>query len=142
MSAENVELVRRWWEEIEEWFDESGRDRDVLRQIPVRYMAEDVVYEEDPAWPDAGTYRGRDAVIDRFLEYLDTLGMRRIELGDVLDAGDQVVLEGRIYFGAGSDAGESLSYLWGYTVRVEDGRVAHFRAWIDPAEGRRAAGLS
>jgi hypothetical protein len=41
----------------------------------------------------------------------------------------------------GGDAGEAVEFLWTYTVRVEDGRIAHFRAWYDHHEALEAAGL-
>jgi ketosteroid isomerase-like protein len=140
MSRENVELVRRFWTDASEWFDESDRDPQRLAEISARYASEDLVYEEDPVWPDAGTYRGREAVMRRFLEYADLLQMQAFEVGEVIDAGDLVFLEARIHM-LGGDSAQSLRFLWGYTVRVERGRVVHFRAWFDPAEGRRAAGL-
>jgi ketosteroid isomerase-like protein len=143
MSEENVEIVRRWWAESSDWFnDPKGGDPERLAEISARYASEDVVFEEDPVWPDAGTYRGRDAIMDRFLEYFDVLQMHQIEIGEVIDADDVVYLEFRAHMGLGADAGQTQTFLWGYTVKVEEGRVVHFRAWFDPEEGRRAAGLS
>ena len=142
MSAENVEIVRKWWTGASEWFnDPNENDPERLAEISAEYAAEDIVYEEDPVWPDASSYRGQDAILKRFLEYFDVLGMRRIEIGEIIDAGDLVFLEFRAHMGLGAE-GENVSFLWGYTVRVEKGRVVHFRAWFDPEEGRRAAGLS
>jgi ketosteroid isomerase-like protein len=69
------------------------------------------------------------------------LGMERIEVGEIVDGDDAVFLEFHVDYGLGSDAGQSLSYPWGYTVKVEQGRVVHFRAWMDPKEARRAAGV-
>jgi hypothetical protein len=41
----------------------------------------------------------------------------------------------------GGDEWPALEYLWTYTVRVENGRIAQLRAWYDPHEAVRAAGL-
>jgi ketosteroid isomerase-like protein len=103
-------------------------------------MTQDVVYEEDPIWPDAGTFRGRDAVSRRYVEYRDLVHLDSIEPGEVTDAGDLVVARVRIEM-LGGDDGQALDFLWTYTVRVEDGRISHFRAWYDPDEAARAAGL-
>ena len=42
----------------------------------------------------------------------------------------------------GADGGEAVEFFWTYTLRVEGGRIAHFRAWYDPQEALEAAGLS
>src|SRR3954468_3441586 len=55
MSRENVEIVRAWLDTWVMWFN-SGRDPDRLARLASDYMAPDVIYEEDPVWPDAGTY--------------------------------------------------------------------------------------
>ena len=139
MSQENVEIVRRWIDGWVEWFN-SRRDAKELVQIYDQYTAAAVIYEEDPVWPDAGVFRGREAVLRRFLEYVDLLHIEGVNRGEVIDAGDSVLAEVRIEI-LGSDAGEAVEFLWGYAVRIEEGRVAHFRAWYDRDEAARAVGL-
>jgi ketosteroid isomerase-like protein len=139
MSQENVEIVRRWIDGWVEWFN-SRRDAKELAQIYDQYTAAAVIYQEDPVWPDAGVFRGRKAVLRRFLEYVDLLHIEGVNRGEVIDAGDSVLAEVRIEI-LGSDAGEAVEFLWGYTVRIEEGRVAHFRAWYDRDEAARAVGL-
>jgi hypothetical protein len=57
------------------------------------FTASAVVYEEDSVWPDARVFRGRDAVVRRFIDYLDLVHIRRVTPGEVLDAGDVVLAE-------------------------------------------------
>ena len=139
MSASDAEIVRAWLDAAVGWFD-SPRDLGQLAKINDRYLARDVTYAEDPAWPDAGTYQGRDAVSQRLVEYGDLMHIEGIARRRVIDAGDSVLAEVRIEM-LGADAGRPIEFLWTYTVRIEDGRIAQFRAWYDPAEAARAAGL-
>ena len=118
MSQENVEVVRAWLDAWVEWFN-SERDRDRLALVASDYMAPTVTYEEDPVWPDAGTYRGLDAVLRRFADYIDLVHIERVEPGEVVDAGELVVAEVRIAM-LGADEGEAVEFLWTYTLRVEE----------------------
>ena len=140
MSQENVEIVRNWMDAGAGALS-SGDDLDALAQAADPYLTPSVVYEEDPVWPDAGTFRGRDALVRRFLEYRDCIHLESVTRGDVIDAGDLVLAQARVKM-LGGDEWPALEYLWTYTVRVENGRIAHLRAWYDPDEAARAAGLS
>jgi len=91
-------------------------------------------------WPDAGSYHGLDAVVRRFAEYIDLVHIEGVEAGQVTDAGDLTVVELRIAM-LGADTGEAIEFLWTYTVRIQDGRIAHFRAWYDRGQALEAAGL-
>jgi ketosteroid isomerase-like protein len=139
MSQENVEIVRRWLDAWVGWFN-STRDSDRLEVLAAEFMAENVTYEEDPVWPDAGSYDGLDAVVRRFAEYIDLVHVERVEPGEVIEAGDLVVAEVRIAM-LGADAGQAVEFLWTYTLAVEDDRIVHFRAWYDRDQALEAAGL-
>jgi ketosteroid isomerase-like protein len=139
MSQANVEVVRAWVDTWVGWFN-SDRDSDRLATAASEYLAPSVTYEEDPVWPDAGTYRGVEAVLRRFSDYIDLVHLERVESKEVVDAGDLIVAQVRIAM-LGADAEESVEFLWTYTFRLEDGRIAHFRAWYDPDQALEAAGL-
>jgi ketosteroid isomerase-like protein len=139
MSQENVEVVRSWLDAWLEWFN-SERDPDRLAIAASDYMAPNVIYEEDPIWPDSGTYRGMDAVLRRFADYIDLVHIEGVEPGEVVDGGDLIVAEVRIAM-LGADEGEAVEFLWTYTLRVEEGRIAQFRAWYDQGQALGAAGL-
>jgi ketosteroid isomerase-like protein len=140
MSQENVEIVRAWLDTWVVWFN-SQRDPDRLARLASEYLAPDVTYEEDPVWPDAGTYHGLTAVVRRFADYVDLVHIEGVEAGEAIDAGDVVIAKVRIAM-LGADAGEAVEFLWTYTLRVENGRIMHFRAWYDPKQAFEAAGLS
>jgi ketosteroid isomerase-like protein len=139
MSQENVEIVGAWWKAVAGWFN-SPRDPEALGRIINQYMAANVRYEEDPIWPDAGAFRGRDALHRHFLEYAEFMHIERMSRGQVIDAGDSVLTEIRIEM-LGGDVGEAVEHLWAFTAEVEDGRIVHFRGWYDPDEAARAAPL-
>jgi ketosteroid isomerase-like protein len=136
---EKVEIVRAWWTAIVDWFN-SPRDPDALAQLVNERTAVDVIYEEDPRWPDARAFRGRAAVYRRFLEYVDLMQIEGASLGEVIDAGDSVLAEIRIEM-LGGDPGEAVEHLWSFTAQVEGGAIAYMRSWYDPDEAARAAGL-
>jgi ketosteroid isomerase-like protein len=140
MSQENVEIVDAWWTAVAAWFN-SPRDPEALGRIVNQYMAANVIYKEDPIWPDAGAFRGPDAVYRRFLDYADLMHIEGMSRGQVIDAGDSVLADVRIEM-LGGDVGEALEHLWAFTAEVEDGRIAHFRGWYHPDEATRAVGLA
>jgi ketosteroid isomerase-like protein len=130
MSEENVELVRR---------DIAARD------------ARDWTDLADIWHPDielnlvrgSGTYRG----IDQITEFLDTLSNLhadyRVEAGEVLDAGDQVVtverVSGRGLKGSVADGwiGETLFKVIGF----KDGRMWRVTEYPTRSKALEAAGL-
>ena len=107
-----------------------------------RVAHEDIVYVEDPKWPGADTYEGRDAVIECFSRYDEILGEgAAASVEDIRDAGEEVVAIVRVA-GRTRDSYVPYDHTWGYTVRTADGAVSYFRAWFSPAEALEAAGLS
>jgi ketosteroid isomerase-like protein len=52
---------------------DAFRDEGVEGLLP--YLAADVVWEEDPGWPDAQTWHGRDGVRSTFRERLDSIAI-------------------------------------------------------------------
>lgn len=103
----------------------------------VAALARDVEWHESPALPDAGVFRGRDAVrafLERFLESWQDLQQ---EIEDVVVEGDRAALmihlraRGR---GSGAWVGARYAHVWtvrgGAGVRVDayDDREAALRA--------------
>ena len=132
MSQKDVELVRRAW----------GADGWGLEEVASTYWHPDVEYVEDPRWPGASRYRGRDAVLACFRAYQDTMGPRAdgaVSVERVLDAGDrQVAL---VRFHGRSTSGVPHEHLWGYEVRAKDGLIVYFRAYYEAREALKAVGL-
>jgi ketosteroid isomerase-like protein len=131
MSQEDVEIVRQFFDAF----------LDGPRALE-RVAHEDVVYVEDPKWPGADTYEGRDAVIECWSRYDELLGEGAAAyVKDIRDAGEEVVAIVRVA-GRTRDTGIPYDHTWGYTCRTTDGAVSYFRAWFSPAEALEAFGLS
>jgi ketosteroid isomerase-like protein len=134
MSQENVEIVRRA-------FDGAGARS--IEQTAETFWHPDITYVEDPRWPGASTYKGRDAALRCFKQYMDALGREEdfvLRVERVIDAGARQVPFVRIGSRA-SASGLPHEHLWGYVVEVEDGRIIYLRAYYEPAEALEAAGL-
>ena len=135
MSQENVEIVRKAF---------GGANARGLREAAEVYWHADVEYVEDPRWPGASRYRGRDAVVRCFESYMEALGREEdltVTVERVLDAGTRQVPLVRVR-GHASTSGAPHDHLWGYVVEVREGHIVYFRAYHDPAEALAAVGLS
>jgi ketosteroid isomerase-like protein len=135
MSQENVEIVRRAFE---------GAGAQGLQETAETYWHPEVEYVEDPRWPGASTYRGRDAVLRCFQAYMDEAMGREADLSvtveRVFDAGERQVPFVRVQ-SAASISGVPHEHLWGYVVEVREASIVYFRAYYVPEEALEAAGL-
>jgi ketosteroid isomerase-like protein len=132
VSHEDAELVR--------WAFEGARD---LEETAQAYWHPDIEYVEDPRWPGASRYKGRDAVLGCFQAYTEALGRAEdftITVERLFDAGERQVPFVRFQSRA-STSGVPHEHLWGYVVEVRDGRIVYFRAYYEPHEALAAVGL-
>jgi ketosteroid isomerase-like protein len=102
---------------------------------------EDVVYEEDPLFPGAAAYSGREAALARFREYEEQLGRGTVVIESVDESEEQVVVVWR-HSGVTPGAEVPFEHRWAWVVRLRDGRAAHIRAYLDPDEALRAVQAS
>ena len=131
MSQENVEVVRQGFE--------LGLDA-----AAERYWDANIEYHEDPRWPGASSYRGREAVVRCFRDYFETLGAEdagSVSVERVLDAGERGVVA-FVRFSGQAPSGLPHEHTWGYVVRVAGERIVYFRAYYEPTEALKALGLS
>ena len=134
MSREAVEVVRNAFE--------GGAARG-LQQPAETYWHPEVEYEEDPRWPGASRYKGRDAVLRCFQAYMEALGREEdltVTVERVFDAGERQVPFVRVH--GTSTTGVPHEHLWGYVVEVKEGLIAYFRAYYWPWDALEATGLS
>jgi len=130
MSRENVDLVRRF-------FDHLNATGEFLWDA----IDPEVEWVIDPMALLAGTYRGHEGV-KMFLARLEEgFDQMRIELDNLIDAGDSVVALGRTCFhGLGSDVTAEQAIGWVFAVR--ESRIVRSQTYFRPAEAVEAAGLA
>jgi ketosteroid isomerase-like protein len=106
------------------------------------YASPNVVWRDDPRLPDPVTAEGLDAVISRFQDYIDVVGLFQLKPLEIAEVGD-----GRLYSvvtvtvrGEGSGATVSDDHL--HIVRVADGRIAELWQRLDVGQAKRELGIA
>jgi ketosteroid isomerase-like protein len=130
MSQENVAVVERAWEAF------SRGDLDAF----FADVADDVEFEEDPTFPEAGVFRGREQVTAYIRAFQEQMRDHRFEVEDVRDLGDRVLaLVHETARGAtsGIDVDQRAAFLYEFRA----GLIVRVRAYLDRAEGLEAVGL-
>ena len=134
MSQENVEIVRG---AIGPMSQDAAEDE--ARTTSVQRLAPGVEFEEDPRFPEAGTYRGRAEVLRYFTEFVSQFEDFVLTVEDLGHRWGR-----RARLPAHPRPGRQAAPLrrpagWIFTVR--DGEVVRIRADLDRAEALAAAGL-
>ena len=138
MSRENVEVVRELLGG-ETSFEIAG-DTSFAQEFVDR-LAPDVEYREDPRFPEAGTYRGRDEVRRYWLQFVAQFDRYVLTVEDIIDAADDAVLVCLHLEGRGTGGGAEFEARAGWVYTVRDGQVVRITAYLDRAEAFEAVGL-
>lgn len=130
MSAENVEIARQAYETL----NEGGLDR------ITEFLDPDVEWEIRGVAPNAGSYRGLDAVREVIEDWLGAFDELRIEPEEFIDAGpDQVVVlvrdQGRI---KGADA--RIDHRFAHVWTLRDGKLVRFQSFFEKEQALQAVG--
>jgi ketosteroid isomerase-like protein len=144
MSQENVENLRGY---LESWNGRTlqGQSRPwegiLSSEVVADLFDPDVVYEDGNPPDHVGeSYRGLDGVIRAAERWVEPCEWLIVELERILDAGDRVVSIHRAQMQMrynGIEFGSPMAYV--YTFR--DGKIVHFRSYVDPSEALEAVGL-
>jgi ketosteroid isomerase-like protein len=130
MSQENVDAFRGVIEAINERGPEAG----------ILFDAE-IEFREDPEFPDAQVYRGRDEVVRNFREFTASFEYYRFEIEDLRDAGGDKVIAVLREQARGKASGLEVDRQSGWVATFRDGKVLSFEIYLDPADALDAAGL-
>jgi ketosteroid isomerase-like protein len=139
MSHENVDIVRRAYESFNRWAAHPEDEPFVNPEVE-SLLHPEVEFHTYPNAPEAGVYRGQDAVIaynQRLFEQFESV---RIELGEVLPAGDRVIVISRQHAvprGGQTATVVQVVELW----RIQDGLLAERRTFSTRQEALQAVGL-
>ena len=130
MSRENVELVRSGYKE----FNKTGQpDYSIFHPA--------LIYHPRADEPDPSAHVGRDAferLLDGFLESFRDL---RLDVLDVIDAGDRVIASTMIH-GRGAVSGASVEDAYVVVYRLRDGLVVEGWEYRTEQEALEAVGLA
>jgi ketosteroid isomerase-like protein len=131
MSQENVDFVRRAWEALE-----SG-------DLPaaLETMSADVVIVVSQPLPVAGTYYGREGMLQLTLDWAEGFDELVTTAEEHIDAGDQVVTRVRDK-SRGAESGAPVETDIWYVWTIRGGKTARADIFNDRRQALEAAGLS
>jgi ketosteroid isomerase-like protein len=132
MSEENLTRVREAL---------TAYNRDGMDGL-FEYYDDDVVFAIDPGFPDAGTYRGKEAVRAYSDQWAETFEKFDWEIEDLLEVSDVEVLAIFQVHGRGRESGASVEMPLAWIVTLRDGKALRIESFLDPAKALEAAGLS
>ena len=129
MSQENVAAVQRF---ADHW-NETG-------EPPWAELDPDVVFEIDPGSFVAGTYKGHDGLRTLLRLTAEVFDEFRLELDELIDAGDAVVALGFIR-ARGVTSGATGAQQGALRFRFRNGRIVLYRSYLRREEALEAVGL-
>ena len=100
----------------------------------------EIEYCEDPKFPQAEVYRGRDAVVRQAREFFASFSEYRIEIEDLFDANDKVVAVCH-EIGRGKASGAPVDRRVGWIFTCRAGKLLRMEIYLDPADALEAAGV-
>ena len=131
MSQENVNAFRRVIEAINEHGADARPD----------LLDAEVEFREDPRFPQATVYRGREEVVRNFREFTASFEYYRFEIEELRDAGGDKVTALLREQARGKASGLEVDRRSGWVITFRDGKVLSFEIYLDPAEALEAVGL-
>lgn len=132
MSEENVEVIRAMYEH---W---------ARGDFPEGFIDPDVVHSRTGAQtPDMeGEWRGLEAFLRSFAEYLHAFSDLRIEAEEIIDLDDDRVLVLSRHTAQGKLSGAPIDHELGDLFTLRAGKVVRYDSYWDRAVAMKAAGLS
>jgi ketosteroid isomerase-like protein len=100
-------------------------------------LADSVVLEDAPELPDAGTWKGRQAVLGRLREVAETIGGGWVEVQRIQSAGGEVVVS-MVWHEAEGRATPAFGEVF-HLVRVEGGQIVSMRVFLSETAALAAA---
>jgi uncharacterized protein len=124
MPQADVEVVKRLYEALE------SRDAEQLQEV----LQDDVEWIVPPTLPWGGHRHGLDDVNESVAILRDNVRDAKFERDEYIDVGDgEVMVLGRLV-GEGALTGAPFEAEYAHHVKVTDGGIARFQAYVDTAE--------
>jgi uncharacterized protein len=127
MSRENVDLVLTGYEA---W------DRGDI-ETAFAPIDEDFEFHEDPQFPEAGVYRGREAFRGYFERFREEWDDYRVNAEEVRDSGDKV-LAFTHQTARGKASGVQIDLRIAHLWTIRDGKAVRMQAYFDREEALKA----
>ena len=127
MSEESVGLVRRAYEA---WNEHGPEEIASL-------LADDVELYDAPQLPDAETWCGRPAVLERLRAVAAAMGGGTVEFEDIRASGEEVLVAMLWHLDRGA-ADVELGQVF-HLVHVEEERIDRIRVFLTESEARSAS---
>ena len=132
MSQENVEIVRRY----SAAYEGGGLD------ASAEFWHPDINWRAaEGALDDAGLMEGPGALRHYYEQWEDTFESGRVEVEELVDAGDQVVAVVR-GIGRMKESEAEVDLRYAIVLSIRDGKIAAGREYFTREEALEAAGLS
>jgi ketosteroid isomerase-like protein len=129
VSQENVERVRESYEFVDR---EHEPDFDLLHP--------DIRWHTRADLPDSATHRGHDGAKTLFAQWFGAFDDLRVQVEELIDAGDRVVVVLRLHGRARGSAHE-VDMSETHVLTMRDGRVIEIDEYLTKAEALKVAGL-
>jgi ketosteroid isomerase-like protein len=100
----------------------------------------EIEYREDPKFPQAEVYRGRDAIGRQWRAFYESFSEYRAEIEDLFGVDDKVV--GVIHeIGRGMASGAPVDRRTGWIFTFRAGKLLRMEIYLDPADALEAVGV-
>ena len=137
MSEENVEIVRRSWEEFQ-----AGMERgDPAAIFDLGLAAEDFEWIVPEPLPDRLVWRGRDEFVEFIHTWTAEFDNWSIRLERLIDAGEDQVVSLTVQTATGKGSGVPVDLNVGQVVELKGGRQVRVTNYLSHADALEAAGL-
>ncbi len=127
MSAEDVELVTRWFKGL-------GQG-----ELTPEICDPEIVIRNWDESPVPGPYHGREGLGRWWADIADAIEELHFELNEATDLGDGRVLTTQKIVGRFRLTGIPLDFPWGSIVTVRDGKILSATGYATPGQATRAA---
>jgi ketosteroid isomerase-like protein len=127
-GAQNVEIVRRWFDAMQEG------------EVGLELFGPDARIDNTPEFPITGPYVGRDGVAQWWADLAEVIDEMRIENVELTAIDDHRVLSVQRVVGTFSNTGIPVDESWAAIIQVEDGLLVHATGYASRARALEAAG--
>jgi ketosteroid isomerase-like protein len=100
----------------------------------------EVEFYEDPRFPQAQVFRGREEVAGYFRRFTASFAHYRFEIEDLRDAGDERVMAVLRESARGKASGVDVERRSGWVFTFRNGKALRLEIYLDPGDALKAVG--